>query len=491
MQKKTAIYGGATVLVLAALLAWAFAPRPIGVEVATVAQGRFEAGIDEDAKTRLRDRYSVSAPLAGRLERIALREGDAVQAGEVLARLTPALPALLDERSLREQQARVDAAQARVQAAGARLERSQAALAQAQSDLRRSEPLAQQGFVAPTRLDAERLAVRAAQADAAAAQQDQQAARFDAAQARAALELVRRPASAVAPAPSATRSGAASASASGAPRTASTALSASAASASATAPGAFEVRAPISGRVLRVAQASEGLVALGAPLLELGDTTRLEVVAPLLTTDALQARPGAPVRIERWGGPGVLHGRVRSVEPGAFTKVSALGVEEQRVNVLIDLSSPSAQWAALGDGYRVVVRVLTREADNATLVPLSALFPLPAGQAGAQASAQTSAQTAAPSATSPAASAADSPAAPAAGDAQAGAEAGAGVGAETAERMAVFVVREGRARRVPVALEARGSTHAWVKEGLQAGDPVVVYPPSTLTDGARVALRAP
>lgn len=453
MQKKTAIYGGATVLVLAALVAWAFAPRPIGVEVATVAQGRFEAGIDEDAKTRLRDRYSISAPLAGRLERIALREGDAVQAGDVLARLAPALPALLDERSLREQQARVDAAQARVQAAGARLERSQAALAQAQSDLRRSEPLAQQGFVAPTRLDAERLAVRVAQADAAAAQQDQQAARFDAAQARAALELVRRPASG-----SAVR-------------------------------GAFEVRAPVSGRVLRVAQASEGLVALGAPLLELGDTTRLEVVAPLLTTDALQARPGAPVRIERWGGPGVLHGRVRSVEPGAFTKVSALGVEEQRVNVLIDLTSPPAQWAALGDGYRVVVRVLTREANNATLVPLSALFPLPAGQAGAQASAQVGAQTAAPSATSPAASAADSPAALAAGDAQAGAEAGAG--AETVERMAVFVVREGRARRVPVALEARGSTHAWVKEGLQAGDLVVVYPPSTLTDGARVALRAP
>lgn len=332
------------------------------------------------------------------------------------------------------------------------MQRSQAALAQAQIELRRNEPLAQQGFVAPTRLDEQRLAVRVAQADAAAAQQDQQAARFDAAQARAALELVRRPASAASPVRPA-------------------------------APGAFEVRAPISGRVLRVAQASEGLVALGAPLLELGDTTRLEVVAPLLTTDALQARPGAPVRIERWGGPGVLHGRVRSVEPGAFTKVSALGVEEQRVNVLIDLTSPSAQWAALGDGYRVVVRVLTREADNATLVPLSALFPLPAGQAGAQASAQTSAQTAAPSATSPAA--------PAAGDAQAGAEAGAGVGAETAERMAVFVVREGRARRVPVALEARGSTHAWVKEGLQAGDPVVVYPPSTLTDGARVALRAP
>lgn len=414
MQKKTWIYGGATALALLALLAWAFAPRPTGVEVATVAQGYFEAGIEEDAKTRLRERYGVSAPLAGRLERITLREGDRVQAGDVLARITPALPALLDERGLREQQARVEAAQARVQAAGARLERSQVALAQATNDLRRSEPLAQQGFVAPTRLDAERLAVRAAQADADAARQEQQAARFDAAQARAALALVRRPAGAGAP-------------------------------------GAFEVLAPVSGRVLRVPQVSEGQVALGALLLELGDTTRLEVVAPLLTTDALQARPGAPVRIERWGGPGVLHGRVRSVEPGAFTKVSALGVEEQRVNVLIDLLSPGAQWAALGDGYRVVVRVLTRQADDVLLAPLSALLPWQGAQAAASAAAPT----------------ADAP------------------------DMAVFVLREGRARRVPVVLEARGSTHAWVKEGLQAGDRVVVYPPATLTDGARVAIRAP
>ncbi|MDD2712995.1 MAG: hypothetical protein PHU77_08735, partial [Simplicispira sp.] len=235
------------------------------------------------------------------------------------------------------------------------------------------------------------------------------------------------------------------------------------------------------GRVLRVVQASEGLVALGAPLLELGDTTHLEVVAPLLTTDALQARPGAPVRIERWGGPGVLHGRVRSVEPGAFTKVSALGVEEQRVNVLIDLTSPPAQWAALGDGYRVVVRVLTREADHATLVPLSALFPLPAQEVGGQGRAQGGAPTTA-SAARPAVDTGT-------GAAAVGADADAD--AETRQRMAVFVVREGHAQRVPVALETRGSTHAWVKEGLQAGDQVVVYPPSTLTDGARVAVRTP
>ena len=414
MQKKTWMVGAGAVLLLGALLAWAFAPRPVPVEVASVVQGRFEAGIDEDAKTRLRDCYSISAPLAGRLARIVLREGDAVQAGDVVARITPAMPALLDERSLREQQARITAAQANVQRAAVRIERSRVAQEQARNDLRRSEQLAQQGFVAPMRLDAERLALQAAAKDTEAAVQDQQVARADLAQARAALDVVRRPGSAPLG-------------------------------------KAFEVLAPVSGRVLRVAQASEGMVALGTVLVEVGDTAQLDVVAPLLSTDALQVRAGSPVRIERWGGPGVLQGRVRSVEPAAFTKVSALGVEEQRVNVLIDLTSPPAQWAALGDGYRVVVRVLTREAPDAALVPVSALFPLPAG---------------------------DAPAA-------------APMGEAAAPRMAVFVVDGGRARRMPVVLEARGSTHAWVREGLQAGAQVVVYPPAALTDGARVQVRTP
>lgn len=415
MQKKTLMLAGGALVVLGALLVWAFAPRPLPVEAAGVVQGRFEAGIDEDAKTRLRDRYSISAPLAGRLARIALREGDAVQAGDVVARITPAMPALLDERSLREQQARVTAAQANVQRAAARIERSRVAQAQARNDLQRSEQLARQGFVSPTRLDAERLALQAAEKDTDAAVQDQQVARADLAQARAALDVVQRPGSAPAGGK------------------------------------AFDVLAPVAGRVLRVAQVSEGVVALGTVLVEVGDTAQLEVVAPLLSTDALQVRPGSPVRIERWGGPGVLQGRVRSVEPAAFTKVSALGVEEQRVNVLIDLTSPPAQWAALGDGYRVVARVLTREAPDATLVPVSALFPLPVGDGAASA---------------PMADAA-------------------------APRLAVFVVEGGRARRTPVVLEARGSTHAWVKEGLQAGAQVVVYPPAALTDGARVRLRTP
>ena len=414
MQKKTLMLGVGALVVLGALLAWAFAPRPLQVEATAVVQGRFEAGIDEDAKTRLRDRYSISAPLAGRLARITLREGDAVQAGDVVARITPAMPALLDERSLREQQARVTAAQANVQRAAVRIERSRVAQAQARNDLRRSEQLAQQGFVAPTRLDTDRLALQAAEKDTDAAVQEQQVARADLAQARAALDVVQRPGSAPAG-------------------------------------KAFEVLAPVAGRVLRVAQVSESVVALGNVLVEVGDTAQLEVVAPLLSTDALQVRPGSPVRIERWGGPGVLQGRVRSVEPAAFTKVSALGVEEQRVNVLIDLTSPPAQWAALGDGYRVVARVLTREAPDVTLVPVSALFPLPASDTAASAP----------------------------------------MGDAATPRMAVFVVDGGRARRTPVVLEARGSTHAWVKEGLQAGAQVVVYPPPALNDGARVQLRTP
>jgi HlyD family secretion protein len=188
---------------------------------------------------------------------------------------------------------------------------------------------------------------------------------------------------------------------------------------------------------------------LGAPVLEIGDTTKLEVVAELLSSDALQAGPGRAVRIERWGGPTVLQGRVRRVEPAAYTKVSALGVEEQRVNVIITITSSPAEWAALGDGYRVGVRIVTRSEAQALTVPVSAVFPLP------------------PSATSAAAAA----------SAPGGATHG------------VFVLDGGRARLQPVQLAARNGSQAWVPQGLQAGARVVVYPPAGVVDGVRVAER--
>jgi HlyD family secretion protein len=204
---------------------------------------------------------------------------------------------------------------------------------------------------------------------------------------------------------------------------------------------AFALRAPTAGRVLRVAQTSETTVALGTPLLELGDTRSLEVVAELLTADALQAKPGSRVLIERWGGDEVLQGRVRRVEPAAFTKVSALGVEEQRVKVLIDIDSAPEQWRALGDGFRVGVRIVTMAVDNALKVPVSAVFPVPDRESGMQGG------------------------------------------------MAVFTVEHDRARITPVQVGARNGAHAWVQHGLTPGGTVIVYPPSSVKDGVRVKAR--
>jgi HlyD family secretion protein len=404
MKQRTWISIAVATVVTVGLLAWALAPRPVEVEIAEAIIGRFETTIDEDAKTRLRDRYVVSAPLAGLLSRVALREGDAVAAGAVLARLSPTLSPMLDERSLREQRSRIEGAESRVRLAAAHYEGAKVALLQANHDVLRTEQLAGRGFVSPTKLDNDRLAVLAAQKDVDAAAAERRVAEHEVAQARAALLAVR--------------------------------------SLDGHRGEAFEVRAPIAGRVLRIVQPNEATVALGAPLIELGDTSALEVVAELLTADALRARPGATVLIERWGGEGVLQGRVRLVEPGGFTKISALGVEEQRVRVLIDITSPLERWQALGDGFRVSVRIVTLAIDGALKVPASAVFPMPA-----------------------------SPAAP-------------------GGSMAVFTLVEGRARRTTVEIGARNGAEAWLGKGLVAGQTVVVYPPPTIADGTRVRARS-
>lgn len=396
MKKSSWIGAGAIVAASLGLMAWAFAPRPVEVEVAAATRGHFEATIDEDGKTRLRDRYLVSAPLAGVVTRITLREGDSVRAGDTVATLTPVLSPMLDERTLRAQQVRVDIALASVQRADARIEGARVALLQARNEMSRSEQLATQGFVSPTKLDTDRLAALAAQKELDAAVQDRHVTLHEVDEARAAVAAVTRPGEA----------------------------------------RAFVLQAPVSGRVLRVAQTSEASVPLGAALVELGDISRMEIVAELLTTDALQARPGSVVRIERWGGDGALEGRVRLVEPEAFTKVSALGVEEQRVRVLIDLTTAPDKWKALGDGYRVSVRIVTQSQDQALKVPVSAVFPR----------------------------------------------------SDTAG-MAVFVLDRGHARLAPVEVAARNGTDAWIRQGLQAGTTVIVYPPSAVRDGASVRQR--
>jgi HlyD family secretion protein len=410
MKRNTLILGAVAAVATLALLGWAFAPRPLPVETALAASGPFETTLDEDARTRLAERFVIGAPLAARVERSSLREGDAVAAGDVVAVLHAVPSPLLDERTRAEQRARLGVAEAGLTRARTRIEAAQVAVAQAANELRRTEQLAQQGFVAPTKTDADRLAAQAAQKELDAAIAGEHMARHELEQTRAVLMAV----------------GAGGAVGAGSP---------------AGAGRSVLLRSPVAGRVLKLHQQSETTVVPGAPLVEIGDTRRLEVVAELLTGDALQARPGSPVRIERWGGPTVLEGRVARVEPAAFTKVSALGVEEQRVNVVVEITSPHEQWSALGDGFRVAVRIVTRSEPKVLQVPVSAVFPRPgAVPAGAPAH-------------------------------------------------AVFVVADGRAQLRPVRLEARNAGTAWVREGLAEGEEVIVYPPSAVAEGSRVRRR--
>ena len=425
MKKKTWLMAIGSTAVLVLGLVWAFAPRPLAVELAPVVLGHFETTIDEDGKTRLTDRYVVSAPLAGRLARITLKEGDAVSVDMPLAQLSSVLPSMLDERTLREFRARAEGAQDNVSRAGSRIARAQVSLDQAKNEVRRSEPLAQQGFVASIKVEEDRLNTAGAQRELEAAAAERRMAVHELEQTQAAISAVQPPAV-----------------------SAGTNTGTEAGSTAGSGKGSFTVRAPSAGRVLRVLQTSEGAAALGTPLIEIGDTHQMEIIAELLTTDALVARPGSRVMIERWGGPTTLDGRVRSVEPAAFTKVSALGVEEQRVRVVIEITSPQALWQAFGDGYRVSVRIVTMAEDKAVQVPVSAVFPLPAENSE---------------------SANGRP--------------------PTAPRFAVFVADAGRARQVPVQLGARNGSAAWIRSGLAPGHQVIVYPPATVKDGQRVAAR--
>ncbi|MGV3572285.1 MAG: efflux RND transporter periplasmic adaptor subunit [Ramlibacter sp.] len=336
----------------------------------------------------------MSAPVAARLTRIVLREGDPVRAGDTVAVLLPVMPGMIDERTTREATARHAAAVAGVQRAAARLERTRIAVEEAQLELHRTEKLAREGFLAASRLDGARLAHAATQREHEAARAEREVALQEQAQAAAVLQPVGQVQA-------------------GRP---------------------LAVRAPVDGVVLKVTQPSEATLPAGSALIDIGDPSRLEVVAELLTTDAVQAQPGRRVVIERWGGPSA-QGRVRRVEPAAFTKVSALGIEEQRVKVLVDLDAPPAGWQVVGDGFRVTVRIITQDLAQAVLVPVGAVFPFADGG------------------------------------------------------MAVYRVDGGRARLQPVELAGRNGNEAAVLRGLQPGQRVIVYPPPTVADGSRVQPR--
>ncbi|MBI5278010.1 MAG: HlyD family efflux transporter periplasmic adaptor subunit [Burkholderiales bacterium] len=390
MNRRTLVLAAAAVTAAAAI-AWAFAPRPLEVETAVVERGRFEQAIEEDGRTRVRDRYTVSAPVAARLARILLREGDRVHAGDVVAILTPVMPSMVDERTLREATARLKAAEAAIAGATAQVSRARIAQEQARLELQRTEKLAREGFLAAARLDSARLALDGARRELEAAQAARDVAGHERTQAAAMLQPAGHAAA-------------------GAP---------------------LQLRAPVSGVVLRVPLRSEATVAPGTALLEVADPAHMEVVAELLTTDAVLSVPGTRVTIERWGGA-PAEGRVRHVEPAAFTKVSALGVEEQRVNVVIDLVRLPEAWASMGDGFRVTVRVITASAGDAVQVPVGALVPSEDGT------------------------------------------------------VAAYAVEGGRAVLRPLELAGRNGAMGWVRAGLKPGDRVIIYPPPAVTDRARV-----
>ncbi len=298
------------------------------VETARVTRGPLDVAVVEEGQTRVRERYVVAAPVAGRLARIAVDEGDAVLAGDLLARLYP-IPA--DPRSLGVTRAQVSAAEARRREAAVRVAEARAQAEQAEREAERSRTLAADSILSPAELERDELAATSARQQLDAARATLGAVEAELAAARAAL-------TGAIPDDSGT---------------------------------VVAVRAPSAGRVLRVLEKSERVVPAGIPLIEIGDANGLEVVIDVLSEDAVRIAPGDPVRIESWGGEGVLPGTVRLVEPDAFTEVSALGVEEQRVNVVADLfdAPPS-----LGSGYRVEAHVVTWQGEDVLTVPTSALF---------------------------------------------------------------------------------------------------------------------
>jgi HlyD family secretion protein len=320
-------------------VAWVFWPKPVPVDIAVIEHGSLEVTVEEEGRTRVRDIYTVSAPISGRALRAPLHVGDQVVANHtVVALLQPTMPSLLDVRTRKELEAARDAAQAAVGLAEAEVMRASASLDFARSDFNRIAVLARSGTASVQALERARMQVQTGEATLTSA--------------IAALEVRKREL-----------------------KSAEARLIEPVNVSGEGAPGAccIELRAPASGEILKLEQESERVVTPGTPLVEIGDPRALEVVVDLLSTDAVRVETGSPVRIEGWGG-GSLEGRVRRVESAGFTKTSALGIEEQRVRAIVDLIDAPERWNRLGHDYRVIARIQVSRFDDVPIVPLGALF---------------------------------------------------------------------------------------------------------------------
>lgn len=392
MPHRTTILIAFTTVLVLALLIWSFRPQPVLVDPVRAEAAQITVSVREQAYTRVKDRFEISAPVAGYAPRFELEVGDSVEAGQALLELQPLPSSMLDPRARESAEVEVARAEAALASAEATLQARRADAELAERELRRLEPLFERGTIS------------ASQLDQAAADSSRAAAELRAAE--SGLEVARQSL-----------------------RYAMTALRDGGTTESL--PDAVVLRAPVAGRVLEVSHKSAGVVQPGQKLMCIADPLSLEVVAEVLTADAVRIQPGMVVELERWGGERPLDGRVRRIEPAGFTKVSALGVEEQRTRVIIDLVGEQARWVALGDGYRVEARFILSREDVAVSVPNSALFRHDGG-------------------------------------------------------MAVFVVEEGRARLRPVRTGLRGELRTPVLAGLDAGQTVVDHPAREIEHGARV-----
>lgn len=370
----------------------------VGVEVGRASRGQLVVTIDDLGETRVTDLFVVSAPITGQLLRVPLKPGaHVVPNSTVLAQIQPVEPSPLDARAYAQAQAEIRSLQAQLAAARSRVSEARAEQLLAEREFGRTTELAGRGFISRANVDRAQMARDRSRAAAAEASQTVQATAQRLQAAHASLLV---------------------------------------AGSKAKGTGAVSVTSPVAGFVLRVPQESARVVVAGTALVEVGDPDRLEIVTDLLSADAVRVQPGADVLVDDWGGERPLKARVRLVEPYGFTKISALGVEEQRVNVIIDFVEPHGAWQRLGHGYRATVRIVTSAAPDVLKVPISALF-------------------------------------------------------RTGRSWSVFVVdQRGRARLRRVEAGMMNDEETEIVRGLVAGDRVILHPSDKIADGVRVSQRS-
>jgi HlyD family secretion protein len=394
--KFRTVFWATAAIVLGVLLVVAFRPQPIPIDLAEVTRGEMTVTVRDQGRTRVRNEYVISAPVGGQLLRIEYKPGADVIAGEALARILPSDPSLLDARSRAELQASVRSAEAALGLARAEMERASAQLDFARTEAARVRRLRSEDLIAIEAYDRAELQLRVAETNLKSGQENTRVREAELAAAEARLVQT---------------------------------------GTSSSDDFVVTVTAPTSGKVMSVAQESRSVISGGAEIMTLADAADLEVVAEFLSTDAVEVQPGAPAFIENWGrNRSPLRGQVRLVEPNGFLKISALGVEEQRVNVVVDFVGSPEDWSTLGHGYRVEVAVVTWQESNVLQVPVAALF-------------------------------------------------------RNGENWAVYRVENGTARLTPVEIGRENGRNAQVLEGVEEGQAIVLYPGEQLADGVRVIER--